>query len=652
MASLSVLKDATIPMDTSNWTQVNNKKTSANNRAKEKLEAMKSAMKKTKISIVIRIPNDAPDDYSVAEVHFATIREISKQDSNLIVLDSKGNNQINIHKSFGPDKYKETFLPRERNFNNGTVQVSIAHYILSEVESFSKTLLIPFLRKNKVFIYFNQRDGLEHFSAIGVLFGPHPEISWRQDTIERIEKLMKADITPEECESIKTNITDPKVVITMVPQQIANPKHSKTTSTALEIRVPAEYEKIYLNILNRLNERASTLDQGEVDITFDESMGIFFPYYAKRSRPQLFESLMRKQNTEMNATSAIPLFGLSPEALEYEVTDNNGNSRSVREWLFNHINVMGLETTASSKELGKYILVADREQKEEVETYVDEIFDLIPECENHSVPFKKPQRGGNPNKNNSTASIKNYLDKLEQRVQDELSMYDEDDLSTSPPPRPRRMTITYAQAAKRLSFQSDATKPSNEQNSGVTTSTSMSTLTQSTLDEAMEKIRNETTKSIEKLRSEMQKEIQNMEGNIASAVINALKSTPSVVHMEAESSEAASVQSTQDTTTTMKTMADKFETLTSIVQSLSERVLDLAEKQTIFQHQIMEKQDASQNKRTRPDLPTRKLAPSLNSARQQAQSPPSKQQRASTPTPPATPPPKGTQALAGPQEGK
>jgi hypothetical protein len=151
----------------------------------------------------------------------------------------------------------------------------------------------------------------------------------------------------------------------------------------------------------------------------------------------------------------------------------------------------------------------------------------------------------------------------------------------------------------------------------------------------------------------MQKEIQNMEGNIASAVINALKSTPSTVHMmETDSSEAASVQSTQDTTTTMKTMADKFETLTNIVKSLSERVLDLAEKQTIFQNQLIEKQDASQNKRTRPDLPTRQLAPSLNLARQQAQSPPNKQPRASTPTPPATPPPKGTPDTAGSREGK
>jgi hypothetical protein len=68
MASLSVLRDATIPLDISNWTQVTNKKSSTNSKAKEKLEAMKTAMNKTKISIVIRIPSDAPDDYSAAEV--------------------------------------------------------------------------------------------------------------------------------------------------------------------------------------------------------------------------------------------------------------------------------------------------------------------------------------------------------------------------------------------------------------------------------------------------------------------------------------------------------------------------------------------------------------------------------------------------------
>jgi hypothetical protein len=171
--------------------------------------------------------------------------------------------------------------------------------------------MIPFLKKHRVFILFNQKDGLEHFTAIRVMFGPHPELTWRQDIIEKIEKTMKADITEEDCKELGTNLQSPKIVISMVPQQISNPKYAKTTSIALEIRVPADHEKTYLEILDRLNERASNLDDGEVDITLDDRLGMFFPYYAKRSGPKLYDSLMKKQNTDMNCISAIPIFGLT-----------------------------------------------------------------------------------------------------------------------------------------------------------------------------------------------------------------------------------------------------------------------------------------------------------------------------------------------------
>jgi hypothetical protein len=266
-------------------------------------------------------------------VHYATLKELSKQDSNMVVMDNKGTTQINYHKDISQDKYKDLFQPREKTLNNGAAQVSIAHHILSNIENFNKTLMIPFLKKNKVFIYFNQKDGLEHFAAIGVMFGPHPELTWRQDIVKKIEKTMKADITDEDCEELKTTRQNPKIVISMVPQQISNPKHAKTTSIALEIRVPADHKKTYLNILDRLNECASTLDEGEVDITLDDRLGMFFPYYAKRSRPKLFDSLMKKQNSDMNSISAIPIFGMTPTAANYEVAGKSGEIKTVWEWI-------------------------------------------------------------------------------------------------------------------------------------------------------------------------------------------------------------------------------------------------------------------------------------------------------------------------------
>jgi hypothetical protein len=640
MASLSVLRDATIPLDTSNWKQVT-KKSNMRSLSKEKLEKMKAAMKKTKVTIIIRIPPDAAEDYSAAETHIATIIELSKQDSNMIVLDNKGITQVNYQKSTSAEKYKDLFQPREKTFPNGTVQISVAHYILSTVESFSKTLMIPFLKKNKVFIYFNQKDGLEHFSAIGVLFGPHPELTWRQDIVEKIEKTMKADITDDDCKELKTTLQNPKIVISMVPQQISNPKYSKTTSIALEIRVPAEHESTYLNILDRLNERASTLDEGEVDITLDDRLGIFFPYYAKRSRPNLFDSLMKKQNTDMSFISAIPVFGLTPAASKYEVISKSGEKATTWQWMLHHHGIRKIEKTASSTELGKYMLQVDRENKEEVEEYLDELFAQIPELDGQPASFTQPQRGGNAfKKKNRTTSITNYLDKLEQRVNLDLSMYDEESLSSSPPPRVRRPTISYAQAAKRLSFQDESNTTRKTNNSSVTMTASLSTLTQDSLNDAMEQIRKETAQSIEKLRHELQTEVLSMENNIATAVINALK-PPQAVIMETDTSDEISHQSTaNDTITTMKTLEEKFDSLSTMVQMLAERMSEMVENQ-----------EQNQNKRNRPlESPTKQIVKSLAS-RQPAQSPPTKLPRPTAPQPPSTPPPNGYPSTAGTREG-
>jgi hypothetical protein len=61
-------------------------------------EIDQSKLIKTKVTIILRVPSDKPADFSAAEVHIATLRELSKQDKNLIVLDHSGNKHVNIHK--------------------------------------------------------------------------------------------------------------------------------------------------------------------------------------------------------------------------------------------------------------------------------------------------------------------------------------------------------------------------------------------------------------------------------------------------------------------------------------------------------------------------------------------------------------------------
>jgi hypothetical protein len=84
------------------------------------------------------------------------------------------------------------------------------------------------------------------------------------------------------------------------------------------------------------------------------------------------------------------------------------------------------------------------------------------------------------------------LNKLEKRIEDDfLSYYDEDEISasTTPPPCPKQLSISYTQAAKQLLFQNE--KLTSQETMESTMQTSMSTLTQSSLNEAMEKLRQE-----------------------------------------------------------------------------------------------------------------------------------------------------------------
>jgi hypothetical protein len=469
---------------------------------KENLEEKMLSMIKTKVTIMIRVPSNAAADYSAAETHIATIRELSKQDANLIVLNHEGKSHVNIHKSFGEAKYKEFFKPREKLFKTGTVQVSVAHYVLTENQSFNKALLIPFLKKHSVYIFFNQKDGLEHFAAIGVLFGPHPELAWRQSIVEQLERTIQAEIITAGDKLDSNNSDRPNVVISLVPQQISNPKHNQTKSIALEVRVPADQETKYIEILDRLNERTASMEKDEVDIVMDEKIGTFFPYYAKRQKAELFDMLMRRQNFEMTVTSAIPLFGYTQQAKDTEV-EHEGILQTVQAIIWNHSSVLAIEPTASSATLGKYILLVDREFKVNVEDFVDEIFERIPELNDQPENFKKPQRGGNAFKKNRLNNIANYLKNLEESVLiDQMLTDDDSEYSASPPMRSRCPTISYAQPTKRLSFTNETilgqSKDMN-QNTNTTAMTTMSTLTQNSLDEALQKIREETSRAISDL---------------------------------------------------------------------------------------------------------------------------------------------------------
>jgi hypothetical protein len=253
--------------------------------------------------------------------------------------------------------------------------------------------------------------------------------------------------------------------------------------------------------------------------------------------------------------------------------------------IWQHPNVLAIEPTASTTTLGKYVLLVDREGKDDVEELIDNVFERLPEFENQPENFKKPQRGGTkPQKKHRTENISNYLKKLEESVAVDQLLTDEDSAySVSPPTRSRRPTISYAQATKRLSFQNETILGSPKETSSQannTMATAVSTLTQNSLDTALQQIRTETEKSINNLRQELRTEVKNMEQNIAATVIAAIQATqPINMVVEQETENRSTESSSHDTTATIKLMMDRFDALTQVVQNLANKVAEIAENQ-------------------------------------------------------------------------
>jgi hypothetical protein len=278
----SNLADSSVPVDTEMkdvetarqesmpWNTVIKKK---DNKI-DPIEIEDSTMKKVRVTLTIRSSKDS--DFNPAKLHIDTLHELHKFDDSLIVFDSSGDNKVNIESSISETRYKEAFKPVEKKHNNGIITISISHFILlTEKANKCKEAIFPFIKKNKVFIYFNPKPGLEHFSAIGVLFGPNPDYTWRDELADLLIETMKSEINQEETKTLGTTKDgQPKILLSLHTQTLGVSKPVTTNSVALEIRVPTGKERTYINIIERLYEKAEN-----EEIIIPSKLGKFFPYY-------------------------------------------------------------------------------------------------------------------------------------------------------------------------------------------------------------------------------------------------------------------------------------------------------------------------------------------------------------------------------------
>jgi hypothetical protein len=336
----------------------------------------------------------------------------------------------------------------EKAHNSGIVTVSISHYILlTKNAGRCKEAIFPFIKKNKIFIYFNPKPGLEHFTAIGVLFGPNPDYIWRDELADLLIETMKAEITQDEQGKIGTNDDGkPKLLLSLNTQTLGINKPVTTTTVALEIRVPTGQERIYTNILERLYEKSE-----EEEIIIPSKLGKFFPYYMKSKMQEVFTFMMRKQNAEMQDTAIIPIFGYTPSARQLQITIN-GEITTVELALATTKNIIRMEATPSTWNLHKYLVVVKKDNKLSVQNAIQDIFRKITNpLENQPENFPIPRCGGRESSlapaqiNDSTTIMTTYMTKLETIAR---AQNPQDAGPAEPPKRYRKTTISYASAVK------------------------------------------------------------------------------------------------------------------------------------------------------------------------------------------------------------
>jgi hypothetical protein len=136
----------------------------------------------------------------------------------------------------------------------------------------------------------------------------------------------------------------------------------------------------------------------------------------------------------------------------------------------------------------------------------------------------------------------------------------------------------------------------------------------------------------------MKTDVRNMEQSIAASVVAALQSK-NPINMEVESTADGGSTGTasNDTTATMKSVLDRFDSLTQVVISLADKVKTLTENQ-----------ETMANKRSRN--PEQNQGSQNDDNGKESRSPPAKQPRPPS-TPPSTPPPYGHPEQQGAREG-
>jgi hypothetical protein len=195
----------------------------------------------------------------------------------------------------------------------------------------------------------------------------------------------------------------------------------------------------------------------------------------KSKKPEIFSFLMRKQDADMVNTTAIPIFGYTPDARNQKI-EIDGEETTVELALATTPKIIRIKATPSTWNLYKYLVIVKTSDKEATQKEIRKIFGKIKNTlENQPTNFPVPRCGGRetdreqpPAPSTSEPSMSAYMTGLETLA---LADNPQEAGPSAPPKRHRKFTISYASAAKNGILKQPQQAPINQSTEETTQAT-------------------------------------------------------------------------------------------------------------------------------------------------------------------------------------
>ena len=348
--------------------------------------------------------------FNLPKEHCAILKLLVAKDPTMEIVPSKaGQATFDDLLKFpaNADAYNQLFDHSIQKQPTEARKVIIAHSLITSAKftdlKFQNPALMEYMYKHKIWLKFNPSESLE-IAALGFIQDVHPRITFHEDYRANLEEAIHLEMTADEIANIKallpaSNKRDnagetlrPDIKLEVIARSIAFGNGAARIKTdAFEVRVPLEIRMPIKEILTRLGN-TNTIPEGR-----------FIPYgLAQSVGANVHKQMIRMQNDFLADFRVVPVFGLLPAALAYEIDilndDDTETRTTVERFIKSQPGIRGLELTQHTPDIGKIFLKTDSAHVLQVRAFVDDVIKQL--YESGSIPahlilptFNPPRRG-------------------------------------------------------------------------------------------------------------------------------------------------------------------------------------------------------------------------------------------------------------------